>query len=42
MTLIVYVDDIIVTRNDSDEGDQLRKCLLSEFEVKELGKLFFF
>ncbi|KAK2965726.1 hypothetical protein RJ640_025452 [Escallonia rubra] len=40
--LIVYVDDIIVTRNDSDEKEALRKYLAKEFEIKDLGKLKYF
>ncbi|KAK2971692.1 hypothetical protein RJ640_007730 [Escallonia rubra] len=41
-TLIVYVDDIIVTGNDSDENEALRKYLPKEFEIKDLGKLKYF
>ncbi|KAK2966236.1 hypothetical protein RJ640_008219 [Escallonia rubra] len=37
--LIVYVDDIIVTGNDSDEKEALRKYLAKEFKIKDLGKL---
>ncbi|KAK3014800.1 hypothetical protein RJ639_009131 [Escallonia herrerae] len=40
--LIVYVDDIIVTGNDSDEKEALRKYLAKEFEIKNLGKLKYF
>ncbi|KAK2981315.1 hypothetical protein RJ640_007016 [Escallonia rubra] len=40
--LIVYVDDIIVTGNDSDEKEALRKYLANEFEIKDLGKLKYF
>ncbi|KAK2984412.1 hypothetical protein RJ640_009912 [Escallonia rubra] len=40
--LIVYVDDIIVTGNDSDEKEALRKYLAKEFEIKDLGKLKYF
>ncbi|KAK3009342.1 hypothetical protein RJ639_013424 [Escallonia herrerae] len=42
MALIVYVDDIIVTRSDSDEKEALRKYLVKEFEIKDLGKLKYF
>lgn len=37
--LIVYVDDIIVTRNDLDEKETLQKNLVEEFEIKDLGRL---
>ncbi|KAK3032656.1 hypothetical protein RJ639_034922 [Escallonia herrerae] len=42
MALIVYVDDIIVTGNDSDEKEALRKYLAKEFKIKDLGKLKYF
>ena len=41
-TLLVYVDDIIVTRNDEKEKQSLKQCLIKEFEIKELGKLKYF
>lgn len=37
--LIVYIDDIIVTRDDLEEIQKLKKKLVEEFEVKDLGKL---
>ncbi|KAK2973789.1 hypothetical protein RJ640_008194 [Escallonia rubra] len=37
--LLVYVDDIIVTRNDSDEKEALHKYLAKEFKIKDLRKL---
>ncbi|KZV50864.1 Cysteine-rich RLK (receptor-like protein kinase) 8 [Dorcoceras hygrometricum] len=40
--LIVYVDDIILSGNDEEEICRLKKCLASEFEVKELGPLRYF
>ncbi|GMI89878.1 hypothetical protein HRI_002657100 [Hibiscus trionum] len=40
--LLVYVDDIIVTGNDSKGIINLKKCLIKEFEVKELGRLKYF
>ena len=39
--MLVYVDDIIVTRND-EERDNLRMCLAREFKVKELSRLKYF
>ena len=41
-TLIVYVDDIIVTRNDEKEKNTLKQCLTKEFEIKDFGKLKYF
>ena len=41
-TLLVYIDDIIVTGNDEKERQTLRQCLTKEFEIKELGRLKYF
>ena len=41
-TLFVYVNDIIVTRNNPTKRDSLRKFLAKEFKIKELGKLKYF
>lgn len=38
-TLLLYVNDKIVTRNDEKEKEALRRCLVKEFETKELGIL---
>ena len=35
----MYVDDIVVTINDLDGRESLRRCLIKEFERKELGRL---
>lgn len=40
--LLVYVDDIIVTRDDEDGIRYLKECLLKEVDIKELGKLKYF
>lgn len=40
--LIVYVDDIMVTRNDEDEIKHLKGSLAKEFEIKDLGFLRYF
>ena len=41
-TLPVYVDDIIVTRDDVKGMEKLKRCLVKEFEIKELGKWKYF
>ena len=40
--LLVYVDDIIMTRNDEREKHEVKQRLATEFEKKELGKLKYF
>ncbi|KAJ0483845.1 putative RNA-directed DNA polymerase [Helianthus annuus] len=40
--LIIYVDDMIITGNDVAEITQLKKNLLSKFEMKNLGNLKYF
>lgn len=40
--LIVYVDDIILTRDDKEKKERLKKDLASEFEMKDLGNLRYF
>ena len=40
--LIVYVDDMMVTRNDLDERKALRSYLSRKFEMKDLGHLKYF
>ena len=40
--LIVYADDIIVTRNDPMKMERLKEKLAVEFETKDLGPLCYF
>ncbi|KAL8104492.1 hypothetical protein AgCh_028637 [Apium graveolens] len=40
--LIVYVDDIVITSNDTCEIADVKRRLASEFEMKDLGKLRYF
>ena len=42
ITLIVYVDDIVLTGNDPAEMEKLKRRLAKEFEIKDLGKLKYF
>ncbi|CAL2239063.1 unnamed protein product [Prunus armeniaca] len=41
-TLIIYVDDIVLTGNDTGEQLKLQKYLFQEFEMKDLGDLKYF
>lgn len=40
--LIIYVDDMIITGDDSEEIARLQKRLAAEFEMKNLGGLKYF
>ena len=41
-TLLVYVDDIVVTGSDMEEQQSLKRKLAEEFEIKDLGVLKYF
>ena len=41
-TLLVYVDNIMVPENDLQGMKALKRCLLQEFEIKELSKIKYF
>ena len=40
--LMVYVDDIILTEDDEIKIARLKRGLVEEFEIKDLGQLRFF
>ncbi|PRQ44810.1 putative RNA-directed DNA polymerase [Rosa chinensis] len=40
--LIIYVDDMIITGDNSEEVERLKDLLASEFEMKDLGSLKYF
>jgi hypothetical protein len=40
--LIIYVDDMIITGDDTDKIKRLQECLSTEFEMKDLGGLKYF
>lgn len=40
--LIIYVDDMIITRNDTGEIKSLKERLSRESEMKDLGRLKYF
>ncbi|KAL6318435.1 hypothetical protein AAG906_041201 [Vitis piasezkii] len=42
MTLIIYVDDMIIIGNDEEEISKLQEHLATEFEMKNLGGLKYF
>lgn len=42
IALTMYVDDIVMTRNDIGEVEQLKMYLSQQFEIKDLGPLHYF
>ena len=42
IVLIVYVDDVVVTGNDTDKMGELKTYLAKEFEIKDLRALRYF
>ena len=42
LVLLVYVGDILLTRDDTTKGDIMKKVLAKEFEIKDLGPMKYF
>lgn len=40
--LQMYVNDIIITRNDEKVKETLKNCLAKEFEIKDLRRMKYF
>ena len=40
--LIIYVNNIILTRDDNVELERLKKKLADDFKIKDLGSLKYF
>ena len=40
--VIVYIDNTILTGDDTGEVERLKKVLATEFEVKDLGQMRYF
>ena len=40
--MLVYVDDLIITRNDLEEIRKIKSQLKENFDIKDLGKLKYF
>ena len=42
IVIVIYVDDLIITRSNKDEIDDVKKVLGAEFDMKDLGELKYF
>lgn len=42
ISLVVYVDDIVITGNDQERIKDLKQHLFSHFQTKDLGRLRYF
>ncbi len=42
VVIVIYVDDLIITRNSDADIFNLKKLLKQKFEMKDLGELRYF
>jgi len=42
VVIVIYVDDLIVTRDNDEDIFDLKKLLKQKFEMKDLGELHYF
>jgi hypothetical protein len=42
IVIVIYVDDLIITRDSDADIFDLKKLLKQNFEMKDLGELFYF
>jgi hypothetical protein len=42
VVIVIYVDDLIITRDSDAYISDLKKLLKQKFEIKDLGKLRYF
>ena len=42
IVIVIYVDDLIITRSNKDEIADVKKVLGAEFDMKDLGELKYF
>jgi Reverse transcriptase (RNA-dependent DNA polymerase) len=40
--LFLYIDDIIIIRNNNEKNEKVKKYLKKEFDIKDLGQLSYF
>jgi len=42
IVIVIYVDDLIITRDSDANISNLKKFLKQKFEMKDLGELYYF
>ncbi|KAI3665096.1 hypothetical protein L6452_43714 [Arctium lappa] len=42
LSILIYVDDVIIVGNDSKKIDDVKQCLHDKFSIKDLGELKYF
>ncbi len=42
VVIVIYVDDLIITRDNDEDIFDLKKLLKQKFEMKDLGELRYF